>query len=81
MSPEEIKRYFETAPPPIEVDWKPWAKITDTQVFLNSCYTGIRNFNGSIERCSAWRHLKDFYLHIKQLPQQNNEQTQEPSEI
>jgi len=25
MTPEEIKRYFEAAPPPRQVDWKPWA--------------------------------------------------------
>lgn len=65
MTPEEIKRYFDSTPPPVEVDWKPWAKITDSQTFLKSCYIGINNFNGPIERCPAWWHLKDFYLHVK----------------
>ncbi|WP_204251701.1 DUF6965 family protein [Flavobacterium ginsenosidimutans] len=52
-----------------EADWKPWAKITDSQFFLNSCYTGTRNFNGKIERCPAWRHLKDFtFLSRKHRP-------------
>ncbi|WP_422389346.1 hypothetical protein [Flavobacterium ginsenosidimutans] len=39
--------------------------MTDSQFFLNSCYTGTHNFNGNIERCPAWRHLKDF-LHSYQ---------------
>ncbi|WP_426486122.1 DUF6965 family protein [Flavobacterium sp. 2] len=44
MNPEDIKRYFETNPPPTEVLWKPWAKIVDSQLFLNSCYIGIPKF-------------------------------------
>lgn len=67
MNPEEIRRYFETTPPPQEVDWKAWAKITDTQLFLKSCYKGIATFNGSLESCPFWWHLKDFYLHMKRL--------------
>lgn len=70
MNPEEIKRYFENNPPPEQVDWKPWAKITNTQTFLKSCYTGIQTFNGTLEMCPAWWHLKDFYLLIKKsVPQ------------
>ncbi|WP_369014125.1 DUF6965 family protein [Flavobacterium anhuiense] len=65
MNPEEIKRYFDNTPPPLQVDWKPWAKITDSQLFLKSCYTGIRTFNGPLEMCPAWWHLKDFYILIK----------------
>lgn len=65
MNPEEIKRYFEVSPPPKKVEWKPWAKITDTDIFLKSCYTGISTFNGSLEMCPAWWHLKDFYLLMK----------------
>lgn len=72
MTHEEIKRYFENTPPPTEVDWKPWAKIFDSQIFLNSCYTGIRNFNGPMERCAAWWHLKDFYLHVKRSSTHEN---------
>lgn len=70
MNYEEIKRHFEASPPPKEVNWKEWAKITDTQVFLKSCYIGIRNFNGPVERCPAWWHLKDFYLLMKKNAQQ-----------
>lgn len=65
MTHEEIKRHFESNPPPQEVQWKQWAKITDSQLFLTSCYIGIHNFNGPLEMCPAWWHLKDFYLHIK----------------
>lgn len=71
MNHEEIKRYFESTPPAKEVDWKAWAKITDTQFFLKSCYIGINNFNDPIERCPAWWHLKDFYLHIKRTTQES----------
>jgi hypothetical protein len=45
--------------------WTEWAKITDTQVFLKSCYTTIRNFNGPIDRCPAWWHLRNFYILMK----------------
>jgi len=69
MNPEEIKRYFENNPPPGEVQLTPWANITDTQVFLKSCYSTIRNFNGPVERCSAWWHLRDFYLLMKKSDQ------------
>ncbi|WET03948.1 hypothetical protein P0R33_06315 [Flavobacterium sp. YJ01] len=70
MNHEEIKRYFETNPPPLEVELTPWAKITNTQVFLKSCYTTIRNFNGPVDRCPAWWHLRDFYILMKKTAQQ-----------
>lgn len=77
MTPDDVKRYFETTPPPKEVDWKPWARIFDSQTFLNSCYIGIRNFNGPIERCPAWWHLKDFYLLMKRsAPQESISENQ-----
>ncbi|MBK0368645.1 DUF6965 family protein [Flavobacterium agrisoli] len=65
MNHEEIKRHFENNPPPKEVRLTEWANITDTQVFLNSCYSTIRNFNGPIDRCPAWWHLRDFYILMK----------------
>jgi len=46
------------------LDWKPWAKITNSKVFLCSCDTGIKNFNGNMERFPAW-HLKGFYMLMK----------------
>ncbi|WP_427874069.1 DUF6965 family protein [Flavobacterium sp. MMS24-S5] len=74
MNHEEIKRYFDNTPPPLQVDWKPWAKITDSQLFLKSCYTGIRTFNGRLEMCPAWWHLKDFYLLIKRTATEEQKQ-------
>ncbi|RXM45539.1 hypothetical protein [Flavobacterium sp. YO64] len=65
MNHEEIKRYFESNPPPTEVRLTEWANITDTQVFLRSCYSTIRNFNGPVDRCPAWWHLRDFYILMK----------------
>lgn len=61
MTIEEIKRYFEKNQPPPVVDWKPWAKITNTAKFLESSYATIANHKGSIETCPAWWHLKEFY--------------------
>lgn len=81
MNHEEIKRYFENNPPPKEVRLTEWANITDTQVFLRSCYSTIRNFNGPVDRCPAWWHLRDFYILMKKtsqqtpLDEQNMEQT------
>ncbi len=69
MNYEDIKRHFENNPPPKEVAWTPWANITDTQVFLKSCYTTIRNYSGPMDRCPAWWHLRDFYILIKKTAQ------------
>ncbi|MFC0778672.1 DUF6965 family protein [Flavobacterium sp. HJSW_4] len=77
MNHEEIKRYFENNPPPKEVRLTEWANITDTQVFLKSCYSTIRNFNGPIDRCSAWWHLRDFYILMKKTSSQLSASSQE----
>lgn len=78
MTPDEIKRYFEAFPPPKEVQWKPWAKITDSQVFLKSSYSAINNYKGPLERCPAWWHLQDFYLFIKEKKQQTESKAKIP---
>lgn len=70
MNHEDIKRHFEGSPPPKEMKWTEWAYITDTQLFLKSCYIGIRNFNGPIDRCPAWWHLRDFYILMKKTDRQ-----------
>jgi hypothetical protein len=64
MKPEEIKKYFENNPPPTSVDWKPWAKITDTQKFLNGCYSSSASFKGGYDKCPSNWHLKEFYKDI-----------------
>ncbi|UPZ18013.1 DUF6965 family protein [Flavobacterium humidisoli] len=69
MNYEDIKRHFENHPPPKKVQWTPWAKITDTQAFLKSCHTTIGNFNGAMDRCLAWWHLRDFYILMKKTAQ------------
>jgi hypothetical protein len=78
MTTQEIKRYFEAFPPPKQVQWKPWAKITDSELFLKSCYRAINNYKGPIERCPAFWHLKDFYLFIRENPQGAQNQNQAP---
>ena len=65
MTPEEIKRYFEATPPPEEVELKPWAKITDSQLFLKSCFLTIYHYKGDLEMCPAWWHLKEFYTLVR----------------
>lgn len=77
MNHEEIKRHFENNPPPKEVRLTEWANITDTQVFLRSCYSTIRNFNGPIDRCPAWWHLRDFYTLMKKNSQKESGTSQE----
>ena len=67
MNPEDIKRYFEKNPPPASVEWKPWAKITDTKRFLESCYIAIAYHKGNIETCPSWWHLKEFYQDMTNL--------------
>ncbi|AYN03551.1 hypothetical protein [Flavobacterium sp. 140616W15] len=76
MTPEEIKRYFEATAPPQEVDWKPWAKITDSQLFLKSCYSTINNYKGSLDMCPAWWHLKEFYMLVRRGSQQDKSENQ-----
>ncbi|MDP5200338.1 hypothetical protein [Flavobacterium sp. DG2-3] len=77
MNYEDIKRHFEHNPAPKEVEWTPWAKITDTQVFLLSCYATIRNSTGPLDRCPAWWHLRDFYILMKKTVQQTAQQNTE----
>jgi hypothetical protein len=76
MTPEEIKRYFEATPPPQEVDWKLWAKISDSLLFLKSCCLTIANYKGSLDMCPAWWHLKEFYMHVRRGSQQDKSENQ-----
>jgi hypothetical protein len=64
MTPIEIKTYFDQNPPPATYDFKPWAKITDCEKFLQSCYSELSNYTGPYERCPSYWRLKEFYLEI-----------------
>ncbi|MDQ8013188.1 MAG: hypothetical protein REI96_12115 [Flavobacterium nitrogenifigens] len=70
MNYENVKRHFESSPPPKEVKWTEWAYISNTQLFLKNCYTGIRNFNAPIDRCPAWWHLMEFHILMKKTGSQ-----------
>ncbi|GAA4794556.1 hypothetical protein GCM10023231_23690 [Olivibacter ginsenosidimutans] len=61
MTPEEIKNYFDSNPPPFEIEWKPWAKIANTKKFLEACYTAIEHYKGSYQNCPDYWHLLEFY--------------------
>jgi len=61
----KIKRYFEAAPPPQEAELKPWARITDSQLFLKSCFLTIYHYKGDLDMCPAWWHLKEFYVLVR----------------
>lgn len=76
MTPEEIKRYFETTPPPQQVDSKPWARITESQVFLRSCYSTINNYKGSLDMCPAWWHQKKLYILVRRGSQETKSENQ-----
>lgn len=64
MTPQQLKEYFDSNPPPLEVQWKPWAKIENTRHFIDACMTGIANYKGHYERCPDYWHLKEFYEDI-----------------
>lgn len=64
MTPLELKEYFDSNPPPLELQWKPWAKINNTKHFLEACYRAIEEFKGNINNCPDYWHLLDFYKDI-----------------
>ena len=64
MTPIEIKSYFENNPPPESFELKPWAKITNSAKFLQSCYNALANYKGKYEDCPDYWRLKEFYLKI-----------------
>lgn len=64
MTPEEIKTYFDSNPPPFEVEWKPWAKVINTKRFLEACYTAISVYTGNYQNCPDYWHLLEFYQDI-----------------
>lgn len=61
MTPDELKEYFENNPPPLELQWKPWAKMTDSKRFIEGCLIGIGAFKGHYNHCPDYWHLKEFY--------------------
>lgn len=67
MTPIEIKAYFDQNPPPPTFDFKPWAKITDCEKFLQSCYSELANFNGPYEKSPGYWRLKEFYITMVNL--------------
>ncbi|RDI11258.1 DUF6965 family protein [Flavobacterium sp. AG291] len=75
MTVEEIKRYFTGNPPPKEVNWKPYAKITDAERFLAHAFVLIENHKGKQDDCPAWWRLKEFYQFMKSFNKnsENNE--------
>lgn len=64
MTPIEIKSYFDSNPPPETFDFKPWAKITDCEKFLQSTYNTLASNKGPYEECPAYWRLKEFYSEI-----------------
>ena len=64
MTPEELKEYFDSNPPPFEIEWKPWAKIINSKRFLEACYTAIEHYKGNYVNCPDYWHLVDFYKDI-----------------
>jgi len=61
MTPQELKEYFDQNPPPFEIDWKPWAKIINSKVFLTSSYKSIERFKGNYQQCPSYWHLLELY--------------------
>lgn len=67
MTPIEIKSYFDSNPPPETFDFKPWAKITDCEKFLQSTYNTLASYNGNYEDCPAFWRLKEFQIEMARL--------------
>lgn len=68
MNPEEIKRYFKKNAPPQDIAWKPWANITDTRQFLNSCYVAINDFQEEYRNLPFMMASREFYQDMLVLP-------------
>jgi len=66
MTPIEIKSYFDSNPPPETFDFKPWAKITDCEKFLQSTYNTLSSYSGNYEDCPAYWRLKEFYKAVRE---------------
>lgn len=66
MTPQELQEYFVNNPPPKEVQWKEWAKITDTKKFIESALMCIKQFKGNYNNCPDYWHLMEFYRDIQE---------------
>lgn len=64
MTPQELKEYFDSNPPPFEMEWKPWAKILNTKKFLEACYTAISVYKGNYQNCPDYWHLLEFHKDV-----------------
>jgi len=64
MTPQELQEYFEQNPPPEEVQWKEWAKITDTKKFITNSLISIRQ-SSNYNKCPDYWHLLEFYQDIR----------------
>ena len=65
MTPQELKEYFDNNPPPFEVDWKPWAKMVNSKLFIENALMCIEQFNGRYDKCPDYWHLLEFYEDIQ----------------
>lgn len=75
MKPDDLHKYFELNPPPPTFDWKPWAKIIDTQQFLKSCFTAIANYRGDYNNCPSYWHIKEFYDDLQKVQKKEQEKS------
>lgn len=64
MTPQELKEYFDSNPPPFEVDWKPWAKIINSKQFIEACFNAISVYKGSYQNCPDYWHLLELHHHM-----------------
>jgi len=64
MTPQELRKYFDENPPPLEIEWRPWAKIVNSRVFLDNAFTCISLFKGNYRNCPDYWHLVDLYEHL-----------------
>jgi len=66
MTPQQLREYFDSNPPPFEIDWKPHAKIINSKRFLDNAFMCIAIFKGPYEKCPDYWHLLELYNDITQ---------------
>jgi len=64
MTPQELKDYFDSNPPPLEIDWKPGTKIINSKLFLENAFMCIANYKGYYQNCPDYWHIKELYEDI-----------------
>lgn len=69
MTPAELKMFFDSRQLPDQLDWHPWAKITDTKKFLSSNFQELADVvkRGDYTKSPAYWHLLDLKIMLEKI--------------